>query len=107
LKDSLSAQQAQRVLSCSKGFKTKKISFKYVISDRPAIAFSIKRTAGSAVLRNKFKRQSRSILREGLFKNNPVHLLVRPTSKITKKVSVLKDFNLLKQHLEARGASEQ
>ena len=50
---------------------------------------------GPAVLRNRFKRLSRSALRGSFFKNTPIHLLVRPTSKITKKISVLKDFDQL------------
>jgi len=107
LKNSLNAQQAQAVFSCSKNFKTKKISFKYVFSDNVAVAFSIKRSMGPAVLRNKFKRKSRSILRGGLFKNSPIHLLIQPTSKITKEVSVLEDFDLLKKHIESRGISQE
>ena len=100
MKYSLSSQQARGVLSCSETFKTKNISFKYTFSDSLAVAFSVKRAMGPAVLRNKFKRKSRSILRGSLFKNIFIHLLVQPTSKITKEVSVLEDFGLLKKHIE-------
>ena len=99
MKHSLSAQQAQALLSCSENFKTKHVSFKYAVSSHAAIAFSIKKSMGSAVLRNQFKRQSRSILMGPLFKKNPISLLVRPISKITKKTSVAEDFNLLKKHI--------
>tara|TARA_B100001123_G_scaffold32183_1_gene33783 strand:- start:117 stop:440 length:324 start_codon:yes stop_codon:yes gene_type:complete len=107
LKKSLGSQQAQAVLSCSQSFKTKKISFKYAFSEKAAIAFSIKRTMGSAVLRNRFKRLSRSALEGPLFKNTPIHLLVRPTSKITKNISVLEDFDLLKKHINNKEGFSQ
>jgi len=96
----LSAKEAQTVLKGSKQFKTKNISFKYIPSDRPALAFSVSRKAGTAVLRNKFKRQSRSIFLSSFFKNLPLFLLVRPRIKITKQNSVFEDFSLFKNHLE-------
>jgi len=100
LKYSLSAKEAQNVLKSSKQFKTKNISFKYIPSASPGLAFSVSRKAGPAVLRNKFKRQSRSIFLSSLFKGFPLFLLVRPRIKITKQNSVFEDFSLLKNHLK-------
>ena len=100
MKYSLSAKEAQGVLSGANQFKTKNISFKYLRSSSPALAFSIKGTMGSAVLRNEFKRKSRAVFLGPLFKNLSLHVLVRPIIKLNKKNNPLNDFYLLKKHLE-------
>jgi ribonuclease P protein component len=100
LKYSLTAKEAQKVLSCANQFKTKNISFKYLPSSRPAVAFSLSRTVGPAVLRNRFKRQSRALLFGELFNDHSLHLLVHSRIKLTKNLNVFDDFSLFKEYLE-------
>ncbi len=87
------------VLGGSSRFNTKNLSFKYLSFNRKAISFSINRKQGSAVLRNKFKRQSRSIYLSSVFKNAMFLVLVRPRLGLSKNFCVFHDFHLFKQHL--------
>jgi len=52
------------------------------------IGFALGRWCGSAVERNKFKRQARTTIRSFQDKRGPLHVLVQPKTKINNIESV-------------------
>ena len=101
MKHSLGTKEIQNILSGASRFKTKNLSFKYLLSSPSAVAFSVGRGAGSAVLRNKLKRQSRALFYGPLFQGVSLHLLVYPLGVLQKNRGILEDFKALKKHLES------
>jgi len=76
LKKSLSSCQFASVLNNNK-FKSSGVLFNFTFSKSSLIGFSINKKLGSAISRNRFKRQCRFLL---FSKKNDyqIHLIVRP-----------------------------
>ncbi|MDC1050917.1 ribonuclease P protein component [Candidatus Marinimicrobia bacterium] len=101
MKYSLSSKEINNVFSSTCKFRTKNLSFKYLLNSEPGIAFSVGKRAGNAVLRNKFKRKIRNLAFNTLFSNN-VQILIHPISTLHKNMSFADDFGLFQLHLQKR-----
>jgi len=102
LKNSLNSKQINTILSRGPSFKTKFFSFKFLYSTPSGASFGIKRGLGSAVLRNKLKRQIRAILRNSVFDSKELQVVVRPRALIKNIKSVSKDLGLFAEHVESK-----
>tara|TARA_B100000579_G_C22828082_1_gene854371 strand:- start:289 stop:600 length:312 start_codon:yes stop_codon:yes gene_type:complete len=98
LKTSLTSRQFLFVLeSPNKSFSAKGLRFKFVFSKKNLLGFAINKKLGSAVERNRFKRQCRSFFND-LFKNKPfIFLIVFPLKPVNKTHSIKSDFLKLKE----------
>tara|TARA_Y100000590_G_scaffold198203_1_gene225098 strand:+ start:4561 stop:4866 length:306 start_codon:yes stop_codon:yes gene_type:complete len=61
LKLSLLSDQFSFIMNQKNQIKCSGVLFYYVLSKKPSIGFAINKKLGNAVLRNRFKRQSRSL----------------------------------------------
>jgi ribonuclease P protein component len=102
LKYSLTSKQISNIFSSACKFRTKNISFKYLFNGDPGVAFSVGKRAGNAVLRNKFKRQARSLTFNALFPDNNIRILIHPNFALHKKMSIKDDIRLFQLHLQNR-----
>tara|TARA_B100001123_G_C14921541_1_gene871937 strand:+ start:317 stop:637 length:321 start_codon:yes stop_codon:yes gene_type:complete len=102
LKNSLNSKQINTILSRGPSFKTKFFSFKFLCSSPSGSSFSINRGLGSAVLRNKLKRQIRALLRISVFDTKELQVVVRPRTLIKNIKGVSKDLRLFSEHVESK-----
>jgi ribonuclease P protein component len=102
LKNSLNSKQINTILSQGPSFKTEHFSFKFLCFSPSGVGFSINKKLGSAVLRNKLKRQIRSILNNQVFNNESMQVVVRPSPIIKNINNISKDLKLFIEHVRSK-----
>jgi RNase P protein component len=102
LKYSLNSKQISNIFSSACKFRTKNLSFKYLLDSEPGVAFSVGKRAGNAVLRNTLKRKIRSLAFNNLFPDSNIQILIHPIFTLHKKMSIKSDMRLFKLHLQNR-----
>ena len=102
MKYSLNSKQISNIFSNACKFRTKNISFKYLLDSDFGIAFSVGRRAGNAVLRNKFKRKARSLAFHTILPDKKIQILIHPNFSLHKKMSIKDDVQLFQLHLQNR-----
>lgn len=81
--------------------KTKKFSFQYCAApSSSAFGFSVSRSYGSAVLRNKLKRRMRHVLSEGSFGSLSLLCIIKPLVNVNSFSDICIDFNSFKQDVK-------
>ena len=101
MKNSLNSKQINTILSQGPSFKTKHFSFKFLCFSPSGVSFSINKRLGSAVLRNKLKRQIRPILNSQIFNNKDLQVVVRPRPSIKNIDNISKDLKLFIEHVKS------
>tara|TARA_B110000263_G_scaffold125740_1_gene109417 strand:- start:24 stop:338 length:315 start_codon:yes stop_codon:yes gene_type:complete len=102
LKYSLNSKQISNIFSNACKFRTKNLSFKYLLDSEFGVAFSVGRKSGNAVLRNKFKRKTRSLACHTIFPDKKIQILIHPNFTLHKKMSIKGDIRLFQLHLQNR-----
>ena len=90
MKNSLSASCIQGILRSTKPYHSNHLKVFLAPSSSFAVGFSVGRWCGSAVERNRFKRQSREIVKSFYLSKKPVHVLIQTKKKI-KEINNLKN----------------
>ena len=86
LKNSLGSNAISQLLKTSKPIYTENFKIRAAQSNHLKVGFAIKRSCGSAVLRNRFKRQIRAFTKELSLQYSPIKILII-TEKNIKKIS--------------------
>ena len=93
MKNSLSSNDISQLLKTSKPKYSKNFKFRAVPSKNLKVGFSIKRRYGSAVLRNRFKRQLRVASSQFSESYAPLRLLLIVDKKIKKNLNYKNELN--------------
>ena len=97
MKNSLSTSGVQSVLSSTKPVHSNSLKIFISPSSSFAVGFSLGGWCGSAIERNRFKRQAREIIKFFYLSKQPVHVLVQTKKKLKEiknaKEEILKILN--------------
>ena len=93
MKNSLSSNDISQLLKTSKQKYSQNFKFRAVPSKNLKIGFSIKRRCGSAILRNRFKRQLRVAASQFSESYAPLRLLLIMDKKIKKNLNYKNELN--------------
>ena len=95
----MSSYQFKIILKKPKSSSCGDLFFQFTPSSNALIGFSVGKSVGGAVLRNRFKRKCRALFFSDFFKLNSIHLIVRPKVPLCKIKNLHSSFEELKKHI--------